>query len=220
MTYTVKQGDTLYGISNQFGVSVTELAKLNNVNATNLKVGTVLTIPNNSGTNPDSMFIYTVVKGDNLYNIANRYSTNVKDIMDLNNLKSTNLSIGQKLRIPEKYDNSSELPSYINYTVVKGDTLSKIAKKYNTSVDVLMKDNNLKNTNLQIGDKLKIRSNEILECIGIPWNPTDNTPNTYTVAKGDTLYKIASMFGTTIDSIKKKNNLNSNILSIGQKLSI
>ena len=220
MTYKVKQGDTLYGISNQYGVSATELARINNVNANNLRIGTILTIPSTSGTNPDGMFIYTIVKGDNLYNIASRYNTTIKDIMNLNNLKSTNLSIGQKLRIPEKYDNNDELPSYITYTVVKGDNLSKIAKKYNTTVDIIMKDNNLKNTYLQIGDKLKIRSNEVLECIGVSWNPTDNTPNIYTVAKGDTLYNIASKFGTTVDSIKKKNNLKSNLLNIGQKLSI
>ena len=50
MTYTVKQGDTLYGISNQYGVSVTELAKLNNVTASNLRVGQVLKISDKSGT--------------------------------------------------------------------------------------------------------------------------------------------------------------------------
>ena len=48
-TYTVKAGDTLYGISNQFGVSVTELAQLNNIKGDNLQVGQVLKIPSSSG---------------------------------------------------------------------------------------------------------------------------------------------------------------------------
>ena len=66
MTYTVKPGDTLWGISNQYGVSVTELARINNVTADKLRVGQVLTIPSKSGTNPSNMFIYTVQKGDRL----------------------------------------------------------------------------------------------------------------------------------------------------------
>ena len=67
MTYVVKRGDTLWGISNQFGVSVTELAELNKVDAKNLQVGQVLTIPTKTGTNPDNMFMYTVKKGDTLW---------------------------------------------------------------------------------------------------------------------------------------------------------
>ena len=43
---------------------------------------------------------------------------------------------------------------------------------------------------------------------------------TYTVKSGDNLYSIARKFNTTVDSIKKKNNLNSNLLSVGQKLVI
>ena len=54
-TYTVKPGDTLYGISNQFGVTVTELAELNGIKGSNLPVGTVLRIPNKSGVNPDNI---------------------------------------------------------------------------------------------------------------------------------------------------------------------
>ena len=223
MTYTVKPGDTLYGISNQFGVSATELAKVNNITTNIIKVGQILTIPNNSGTNPDSIFIYTVVKGDNLYNLASRYNITVKDIMDLNNLKSSNLSIGQKLRIPEKYNNANSLPNYINYIVKKGDNLSSIAKKYGTTVEDIMNDNNLKNTNLQIGDNLKIRvpNTDILECIGISWEPND-TSNlfNYTVVKGDSLYKIANKYDTTVSDIIKLNNLNNNDLSVGQILKI
>lgn len=98
-TYTVKRGDTLYGISNQYGVSVTELANLNNVTASTLKVGQVLTIPSSSGTNPDNLFIYTVKKGDSLYSIAKKYNTTVDAIKSKNNLTSNNLSIGQILKI-------------------------------------------------------------------------------------------------------------------------
>ncbi len=124
-TYVVKAGDTLYGISNQFGVSVTELASLNNVNASTLQIGQVLTIPSDEGTNPNNMFMYTVKKGDTLYGIAQKYGTTVQKIVDLNRLSNNSISIGQVLRIPENYTKEDEmvLPNYTSYTVKKGDTL-------------------------------------------------------------------------------------------------
>lgn len=217
MKYTVKPGDTLWGISNQYGVSVTELAKLNNVDASTLKVGMVLTIPGSSGSNPDNMFMYTVVKGDSLYSIAKRYGTSVEEIKKLNYLTSNNLVIGQVLRIPEMYTKPSDMviPNYVNYKVVKGDTLYSIAKKFNVSVDSIINDNNLKNNNLSIGQNLKIRSKEVEECFG------DNiSSNTYTVVKGDSLYSISKKLGVSVDYLKKINNLTSNLLSVGQILKI
>ena len=223
MTYTVKQGDTLYGISNQFGVSVTELAKINNVTTNNIKAGQILKIPSNSGTNPDSQFIYTVVKGDSLYNIALRYNTTVKKIIDLNNLKSNDLKIGQKLKIPETYSQNDNLPYYKNYVVKQGDNLYIIAKSNNISVDTIIKDNNLKDNILQINQVLKIRIpiSEELECIGNPWNFSENNNEfIYTVKKGDSLYKIANNFGITVSQIVNTNNLKNTNLNIGDKLKI
>lgn len=228
-TYTVKPGDTLYGISNQFGVSVTELAELNNIKGDILKVGQVLTIPGSAGTNPNNMFMYTVQKGDTLYSIAKKYNTTVNDIINLNYLKNTNLSIGQTLRIPEMYTKEEDLilPNFSNYVVSKGDTLYSIAKKSNISVDTIKKDNALTSNTLKIGQNLKIRipSNniEIEECIGPDYTPPKENiapTTTYIVKKGDSLYSIAKKFNTTVDSIKRKNNLSSNTLQIGQKLNI
>ena len=124
-TYIVKQGDTLYGISNQFGVSVTDLAELNGIKGSNLPVGTVLKIPMKSGVNPNNMFMYTVEPGDTLYSIARKYNTTVQSILDLNYLKSNNLSVGQVIRIPETYYNYDEMsaPNYITYTVKPGDMI-------------------------------------------------------------------------------------------------
>ena len=140
MTYTVKPGDTLYGISNQFGVSVTELAELNNIKGSNLQIGKVLKIPTTSGTNPNDMFMYTVKKGDSLYSIAKKYNTTVNDIVNLNYLKSTNLSIGQVLRIPETYTKEEDMimPNFTNYVVKKGDSLYSIAKNFNIAEGCLI----------------------------------------------------------------------------------
>ena len=225
MTYTVKPGDTLYGISNQFGVSVTELAELNNIKGSLLNIGQVLKIPTKEGSNPNDMFMYTVKKGDSLYSIAKKYNTTVQDIINLNYLKNTNLSIGQVLRIPETYTKEEDLvlPNYINYIVKKGDTLYSIAKNYNVSIDTIKKDNALTSDSLSLNQNLKIRvpSTQIEECIGIDYIPEENKPSiTYTVKKGDSLYSIAKKYNTSVDSIKKKNNLTTNTLKIGQKLKI
>ena len=227
-TYTVKPGDTLYGISNQYGVSVTELAELNNIKGSNLSIGTVLKIPNTTGTNPNNMFMYTVQKGDTLYSISRKYNTTPQKIIDLNYLKSTAITPGQILRIPEMYtpENEMILPDYINYTVKKGDTIYSIAKANNISVDTLIKDNSLTNNTLQIGESLKIRipSNEvILECYGEDYIPSENTipvVNIYTVQKGDSLYQIAKKFNTSVSTIMNINNLSNANLEIGQKLKI
>ena len=226
-SYIVKAGDTLYGISNQFGVNVNDLAELNNIRGSFLNVGQVLKIPSKSGTNPSNMFIYTVKKGDSLYSIAQRFNTTVKEIQKLNYLKTVNLKVGQELRIPEIYSNEEIiLPNYNNYIVKKGDTLYSIAKNNNVSVDTIIKDNNLSNTNLKVGQSLKIRSPLISleiedECIGPEYNPPESQ-NTmiYTVKKGDNLYNIARQFQTSETVIMNLNNLKSNVLDIGQKLKI
>ncbi len=222
-TYIVKSGDTLYGISNQYGVSVVELADLNNVTAETLKVGQVLKIPVKSGNNPDNMFMYTVKKGDSLYSIAKKYNTSVDSIKKLNKLTTNVLNIGQMLRIPEMYTPEEEIykPDYINYSVKKGDTLYSIAKVYNVAVNDIIQDNALVNNTLKVGQNLRIRvkDGEILECFGEAYIPTVMTDE-YIVKKGDSLYSIARSYNTTVSEIVNLNGLKNNNLSIGQVLKI
>ena len=92
---------------------------------------------------------YIVQKGDNLYNIANKYDVSINDIKTLNNLNSNTLTIGQIIKIPGSSD-------FNTYTVEKGDSLWKIANKYGTTVTKLMTINNLESTNLSIGQNLLI----------------------------------------------------------------
>ena len=225
-TYTVKPGDTLYGISNQYGVSVTELAELNGIQGSNLSIGTVLKIPNKSGVNPNNMFMYTVKSGDSLYSIARKYNTTVNDIINLNYLKSNNLSIGQVLRIPETYFKQDEMsmPNYISYTVKPGDTLYSIARDNNVSVDTIISDNVLPSNSLSVGQVLRLRvtDGEVLECFGPDFEiPEEIVPSiSYTVKSGDNLYNIARKYGVGVSEIVKLNNLSSNNLSIGQELLI
>ena len=215
-TYVVKPGDTLWGISNQFGVSVTELARLNNVTADTLQIGRVLIIPSTSGINPNNMFIYTVKKGDSLYSIAKKYNTTVNNIIDINNLTNTSLYIGQQLRIPENYTEGDLVaPNFINYTVKRGDSLYSIAKEYGTTINEITQDNSLTNP-----------TTAVLECFGEDFTPDDTIIDStvkmaeYVVKKGDSLYSIAKKYNTTVSNIVSLNNLSTNNLSIGQILKI
>lgn len=223
-TYTVQSGDTLYGISRQHNTSAQRIRELNNLTSDNLVPGQVLIVSDNDATNPSECVIYTVEAGDSLYEIAKKYDTTADLIKEYNGLDSNDLSIGQKLRIPcyiEDNDNS-DLPEYVNYTVEAGDNLYDIAEKFDTTVDKIKKDNDLKSNTLTVGtvliidDKKKISSIE--ECYGLDFDVP--LSSTYVVQSGDSLYSIAKKFGTTADKIKQLNNLNNNILSVGQEIVI
>lgn len=194
--YTVQRGDSLWSIAKKLNVSVDELKKANNLSTNLLSIGQTLKIPS---TDTEGN-VYTVQRGDSLYKIAQKYNTTVNDIIKLNNLTTQNLTVGQKLLIPSTVEVEDV------YIVKSGDTLYKIAKRYNTSTEDLMKLNNLTSNILTIGQIIKL--------------PTTEDTEVYIVKSGDTLYNIAQKYNTTVNSIKQKNNLTSDILSIGQELNI
>lgn len=152
---------------------------------------------------------YTVKKGDTLWSIARKNNITVDELKKLNNLTSNSLSLNQVLKLPT---NNNDLST--TYTVKSGDTLYKIANKYGLSVNELKSINNLSTNNLSIGQVLKIKKEASNN------GNTNENSSTYTVKSGDTLYSISNKFNKSVDEIKRVNNLDNNLLTIGQILQI
>ena len=98
ITYTVDEGNTLWGIANFFGTTTEELIKLNNLqNPETIYPGTVLKIPVDT---PRAPKYYAVRPGDTLFEIARRYNLDVKEILKMNPLGNKNLIFpGQILKL-------------------------------------------------------------------------------------------------------------------------
>ena len=127
----------------------------------------------------------------------------MNELKSLNNLTSDLLSIGQVLNV-----SNSSIPTPSNtYTVKSGDSLYSIAKQYGVTVDALKSANGKTSNLLSIGEVLVI--------------PTTNTgTRTYIVKSGDSLWKIATNYGVSVNALKQANGLTSDLLSIGQVLVI
>ena len=156
---------------------------------------------------------YTVKSGDSLWSIANRFGTTVAVLKELNNLNTNELSVGQVLKLPGSTSSSESGITSNTYTVKSGDSLWSIARKHNTTVSEIQKLNQLSSTLLQVGQVLKLPGSTSSSESGV-------TSNTYTVKSGDSLWSIANRFGVTVKELMDYNNLNSNLLSIGQVLKI
>ena len=223
--YIVQKGDTLYGISKKFNTSVQSIKELNNLKDNIISVGQNLIISNNNEVNPLECIVYTVKKGDNLYSIAKKYNTTVDEIKRYNNLTSNLLNIGDRIVIPCNLENDhkDKNNNYVDYIVVKGDSLYSIANKFGTTVDKIKELNDLKSNIINVGDRLIVDDrrgvSSVLECFGSSDYNNQKYIN-YMVIKGDNLYNLAKKYNTSVDQIKLLNNLSSNDLSIGQILKL
>jgi len=195
---------------------------------------TVPTEPTTPTSPSGSYTTYIVQAGDYLSSIATKYDTTYQAIMTLNGLSSTTIYPGQVLKIPTNSGSTTTTnppttsttkpptTTTITYTVKSGDTLSKIAASYKTTVTSIKTLNGLKSDTIYVNQKLKI-STTTSASTSTNTSPTTKPTITivkYTVKKGDTLYGIAAKYNTTVTAIKKLNNLSSNTLSIGQVLRV
>lgn len=154
-TYTVKDGDTLHGISKKLGVSISALKEANNLQSDKLRTGTKLKI-NVSNKKPvkkkgenieaNGEQYHAVKKGDTLKKIAKKYSISVKELKQINNLRTNGLRVSQKLLVKNLEPKT--------HVVKKGDTIWKISKRYDVSIEDIKELNDLKGNSLKEGQRL------------------------------------------------------------------
>lgn len=167
--YTVKRGDTLGQIASKYGTTVQEIAQINGIQNVNLIFpGQILRINTNSnvhGSEANSIgekTYYTIRRGDSLWSIARRYGTTVQNIVNWNNIQNVNLIYpGQILILYGNYtstnNSSNSNNNTVYYTVQRGDTLWRIARRYRTCPRRIARLNGITNPNLiYSGQILKI----------------------------------------------------------------
>ena len=150
---------------------------------------------------------HKVRQGETLSTIARCYRTSVKSIAQANNIRKNNLIVaGKKLKIPQKgavYQAREPKYKYTSkYIVKRGDSLWIIARRFDTTTKKLQKLNNLLNTNLHIGQILKIPGQK-----ESPAPATKESLKTYLVKRGDSPFRIAKNHKVPLERFLRTNNL-------------
>ena len=210
---TVVSGDTLRKIADRCGTSVAALRLANpEIGWGNLIYpGQVLQLPGAILGTDGGYFIYIVARGDTLRSLANRFGTTVDALLAANpNISNRNVIYeGQRLKVYVNTPPPTQPPPPPGgqvYYAQRGDTLRKIAARYGTTVDAILKVNpNIKNPNIiYVGQAITI--------------PGQASPLSHTVQRGETLRIIANKYGTSVDALLALNpNIrNANLIYVGQ----
>ncbi len=239
--YTVRKGDTLGHLALRFGVPQSELRKANGLKNSSLRSGQVLMVPGTAATEETEEAViresvvmetapepasevyikkrYVVKPGDTLGNIAAGFGVTVEEIKKASALKKETINNGDILLIPVPQEKVTQS----KYTVAKGDTLSKLSKKFGVSVREIKKANGLSSDRLRAGMRLSIPGSYSTESGA---GEAENTAASslprgeYVVKKGDTLGRIARRYDVTIKQLKRENNIKGNSIRAGQVLYI
>ena len=192
---------------------------------------------------------YTVQKGDNLWTIARRFNVPLNELYAANGLDMNSiLRIGQQLQIPveggtatvtapsaDTYQPSSFNQGSTEYTVKRGDSLSKIANQFDTSVRAIKAANGLSSDLIRVGDKLVVpvssstgSSSAMSAAPSESISSSSTAPSfsasgarTHTVKSGEYPGKIASQYGMTTDELLVLNGITDpRSLQVGKVLKV
>ncbi|MEI2631942.1 MULTISPECIES: LysM peptidoglycan-binding domain-containing protein [Bacillus] len=163
----VKKGDTLWELSRKYDTTISKIKSENHLRSDIIYAGQTLSINGKStsskSSSSSSSSTYKVKSGDSLWKISNKYGMTVSELKKLNGLKSDLLRIGQVLKLKGSTSSSSSSSSKVSssststYKVKSGDSLSKIASKYGTTVSKLKSLNGLKSDLIYAGQVLKVK---------------------------------------------------------------
>jgi len=174
--------------------------------------------------------IHTVRRGDSMYAIAHKYGMSLYELMSLNRgVKASRIHPGQTIIVSDSYYNSrssrkavsrsytskrrSGTYSVSTHKVRSGESLWSIANRYGTTISQIKSTNGLRSNVIQPGKRLKVfnyRSGGK--------TASASKGGKYTVRYGDNLWTIAKRFGTSVSSLKRKNNLRGNSIHPGNVL--
>lgn len=172
---------------------------------------------------------HTVQQGETLFSISRQYDIPVGDLRQWNDLENDNLQPGMELRITPP-----ESSNQVTHVVKEGETLFAISREYDVTIPEIQQWNNMDNLNIALGQELVLFPQDDPEEMSPPPADTQNTEresivrqsdtaasNTYYIVKsGDSLYRIANQHNMTIDELRRLNNLESDVINVGQRLTV
>jgi len=249
MLYTVRPGDSLSKIASRFRVPLKSLVEENNLKSHMLMADQQIKIPvkgikseikmikdnNLSAQAPEKL---ELIKENKVQLVAEKklemvgveklqmaQAPAIKSKIDFSEkdlLKSPPI-VSAKIASAEKSATSDAASEFVTHKVSRGDSLLKIAHRYNTTVAQIQQDNNLKGTMVKVGDEVKVAPNKKLYRLVKTEKAEPEKKATvveHKVASGESLSLIARKYQTTISAIVAENNLSNTVVMAGQTLKV
>lgn len=214
--HQVAEKETLFGISRRYQVAVNDIIQNNDQLQDGLKMGQRIRVPFIPKTAiPEGAKLHKVEQGETLFGISKKYNVSVGDILTWNKLQGSDLSVGQSLVILGAGEEVSQVTS---------DRGSVASNTISTPVPVVSKTEEIKTTApekatsdlAKNSENLPVGNNSVK-------GMSSNLPGdwiTHVVEQGETLFSITQKYESNIEDIKAWNALDSNNISVGQKLKV
>lgn len=244
--HIVEAGETLFSISREYNISVSDLRTWNELESDNLQPGQVISLlPADS----ENRITHEVKAGESLFAISRRYGVTIAEIQQWNQLAGTALDIGRELILYSNIDHGEtpappsiseieqmdeaqrtsivrDMDSAIgseSYVVRSGDTLYQIARDHDMTVNELRGLNNLENDMLRVGQRIMVR--RVRTAPSIAEGAADSTPQgkftTYRVQSGENMQSLLTRFKMTRNELIALNpGLESSSVTAGQQLTV
>jgi len=213
ITYTVQKGDNLGKIALAYDVTIEAIQRWNNKKDTRLQIGDELVIysdkPSSSGT--VHAVEHRVKSGETLSQIAEKYGTTVSEIRLANGKSNDNIRVGEILKVNSTVESTEQVSIH---NVIAGENLTAIARKYGVSVSDIRAWNSKTSDKIVPGEKLTIKGGKS------PSTPAKTQLVRHEVSAGQTMSGIAVRYSVSVEDIKKWNNKTSDVVIVGEILSI